>query len=764
MNDLPDECKPYTKEVIVNKCSLSAIVNSESAGTAKVNTQFGAENETVTFTATPKTGYKFVNWTDASSGGVVSANSSFNKKITSSDINKSYEYKANFAFDNNPGNFTANVSANSITASWDAVTGATGYELYVSKDSNFSSYVSGYGPLSTTNLSETLADLDANTDYYIRVRAKNDDELFSDFVNTSAKTGLKVRSASLTMAGYTYAQEGDVPQPQVMISPTEENPTFKCYYNTSNSSSGGEEWMGTSVTSTTLLAGNYYMYAVVDGTESFSGCTTTPVPFSVSKAECVISELPTATYTYGEKLSAHNPIGGQANVDGTFTWDTSVENIVPQVSDSQNMEYDLIFTPDDTTNYAVKSCKTKVTVLQRSAEQVTAKVSFDYQNNTFTVTETLTDDLDNILISGSDYERLPIVSKDFEKYTEFIVTYELKGNYSGQITKKFTVSKPKTDDPGKHDGDRIVTRVDKEGDVDSTFNPSLDSLSYTEAKKIIAEDIISDNTSSYEAKAAATELADGGDNVVCDADMYIKISEQEDVSEDTRTLIREELRTVKDLDSNVAYLDISMFTKYTLKNATTGDTIVESGERRITDTGDEPEDEIEITINVPNELKCQKANVRRTYYVVRAHETTTGIVTDTLARTTEYKITFRSSKFSTYGLLYSDELIPSPKPTPSEEPKNSGLPWLLRLIKGSGGNNNESNDSQVAETIESTVAPAYSSNTTVVVPGNLSTGFVSPKTGDTSEVFILMGMLMLGLILIFIGMKPATYSKENKQQ
>jgi N-acetylneuraminic acid mutarotase len=67
-----------------------------------------------------------------------------------------------------------NVTATSFTANWDAVSGATGYQLDVSTSSSFGNYVPGYQNLDVGNTtSRNVTALTANTTYYYRLRAYN---------------------------------------------------------------------------------------------------------------------------------------------------------------------------------------------------------------------------------------------------------------------------------------------------------------------------------------------------------------------------------------------------------------------------------------------------------------------------------------------------------------------------------------------------------------------------------------------------------------
>ena len=64
--------------------------------------------------------------------------------------------------------------ANSLTANWKRVNGATGYRLDVSASANFTNFVPGYQNLDVGNVtSRNVTGLAANTLYYYRVRAYN---------------------------------------------------------------------------------------------------------------------------------------------------------------------------------------------------------------------------------------------------------------------------------------------------------------------------------------------------------------------------------------------------------------------------------------------------------------------------------------------------------------------------------------------------------------------------------------------------------------
>ena len=138
--------------------------------------------------------------------------------------------------------------------------------------------------------------------------------------------------------------------------------------------------------------------------------------------------------------------------------------------------------------------------------------------------------------------------------------------------------------------------------------------------------------------------------------------------------------------------------------------------RTITDT----EKKIEFTINLPENLVNKDATVTRTYKIVRVHDGETTIL-DAAFDAASNKLTFKSDKFSTYAIIYSDA-----------------------KAEGSGGVIDK----------PSTNAPAISEPAT----GNPETG-ESTATGDTTNsvvYVILMIMSVMALAGVFF------YEKKRK--
>ena len=92
----------------------------------------------------------------------------------------------------------------SFQANWNAASGATGYTLYVSTNSSFSSHISGYNGKSVGNVtSYNVSGLSSNTTYYYRLKASNSSGT-SGYSNSKSLT--TVCSAPVSSAATSVTQ------------------------------------------------------------------------------------------------------------------------------------------------------------------------------------------------------------------------------------------------------------------------------------------------------------------------------------------------------------------------------------------------------------------------------------------------------------------------------------------------------------------------------------------------------------------------------
>ncbi|MCD6337329.1 MAG: endonuclease, partial [Candidatus Marinimicrobia bacterium] len=85
----------------------------------------------------------------------------------------------------------SNIDSTSFTANWSMVTSATGYKLYVSDNSGFTSLLSQYDPKILADTLETITGLTPETDYYYKLKAYDEDSesAFSNVVNLTTLAG-----------------------------------------------------------------------------------------------------------------------------------------------------------------------------------------------------------------------------------------------------------------------------------------------------------------------------------------------------------------------------------------------------------------------------------------------------------------------------------------------------------------------------------------------------------------------------------------------
>ncbi|MDQ3534807.1 MAG: fibronectin type III domain-containing protein, partial [Bacteroidota bacterium] len=99
------------------------------------------------------------------------------------------------------------VTQTSFTANWNSVSGATSYQLDVSTNAGFSSYLAGHENLTVNSTSKTITGLDPNTKYFYRVRAVNSDGTSPNSNSTDVTTSpVNKPAAPVATAATTVTQ------------------------------------------------------------------------------------------------------------------------------------------------------------------------------------------------------------------------------------------------------------------------------------------------------------------------------------------------------------------------------------------------------------------------------------------------------------------------------------------------------------------------------------------------------------------------------
>jgi hypothetical protein len=191
----------------------------------------------------------------------------------------------------------SNIGNNSFFVDWNTITEAEGYEIDISTESNFSSFISGYQSfaLSAANTSLTVNNLSGNLYYYVRVRATIGN-LKSP--NSNVVSALTVPDAMTILSASNITQTG-----------------FRANWNFQNNSTGYELEVATDEAFTQILS-NYN-------------------PFSTTLNYKDVSELEAGTmYYYRVRVSNVSGMSANSNVIPVVTLPESPLN--NEVTNSTN--------------------------------------------------------------------------------------------------------------------------------------------------------------------------------------------------------------------------------------------------------------------------------------------------------------------------------------------------------------------------------------------------------------------------------------------
>ena len=117
---------------------------------------------------------------------------------------------------------------------------------------------------------------------------------------------LSAQSGIVVMSDYTYGETPSTPSVSDIASVSTHNETpgsIVYYYNTTNNNVGGTAW-SSSITGTSLPAGTYYMYAILNSTPHYNKYTTEPTAFKVNKKAVTVSGITASNKEYDGNTSA----------------------------------------------------------------------------------------------------------------------------------------------------------------------------------------------------------------------------------------------------------------------------------------------------------------------------------------------------------------------------------------------------------------------------------------------------------------------------
>ena len=219
----------------------------------------------------------------------------------------------------------------------------------------------------TVSVTGLPVDTSTNESKVITYTIKDPDGVSGMSVTRTVNMAREDITPTVNMENYTYGGTKSTPT----VTGNLGNGAVTYYYNTTNSNANGTLW-STVTSSTSLDAGTYYMYAVIDETANYNGATTPAKAFVINKANGYITlSEETGTVPYGSAnktftvTSHHGGIltatqttstGVAVSVSGTTVTISSMSSV------AAGTEIVIKVTSAETTNYAAASADYTLTI------------------------------------------------------------------------------------------------------------------------------------------------------------------------------------------------------------------------------------------------------------------------------------------------------------------------------------------------------------------------------------------------------------------
>ena len=219
----------------------------------------------------------------------------------------------------------------------------------------------------TVSVTGLPVDTSTNEPKVITYTIKDPDGVSGMSVTRTVNMAREDITPTVNMENYTYGGTKSTPT----VTGNLGNGAVTYYYNTTNSNANGTLW-STVTSSTSLNAGTYYMYAVIDETANYNGATTPAKAFVINKANGYITlSEETGTVPYGSAnktftvTSHHGGIltatqttstGVAVSVSGTTVTISSMSSV------AAGTEIVIKVTSAETTNYATASADYTLTI------------------------------------------------------------------------------------------------------------------------------------------------------------------------------------------------------------------------------------------------------------------------------------------------------------------------------------------------------------------------------------------------------------------
>ncbi len=238
---------------------------------------------------------------------------------------------------------------------------------------------------------------------------------------------------------------------------------------------------------------------------------------------------------------------------------------------------------------------------------------------------------------------------------------------------------------------------------------------YQETQKVV-QDILNENVSDSvvdeETAKKVSEAKGKGQEVT--AEIVVKEMNTEEIAQNDKAVIEDKVTSVLGEDAKVQYLDV---------------TIVLKADDEELGTLNKLEEEITITVAIPEELKAEG----RTYKVIRNHNGEVTVL-DTVLND-DGTISFKTDRFSTYALAYADEEGTGTNPNPGNTPSEGGSAPSEGTTKPSADDNKDSNKKP-------------------------STDVKAPQTGDNHSVVMYVIICLVAVAAIVVANKKKLNEKK----
>ena len=430
---------------------------------------------------------------------------------------------------------------------------------------------------------------------------------------------------------------------------------------------GSEQIPGATVSN---LIGDDTCDVTVSGAKTDTG-TYTAEATALSNSNYKLPENKTVSFTIekNDDTNKDNITDGQKPTPNELTFNNRLQELVTAPSELPDgytkVEYRLYDGEEWKDNIPSKAFVGDYTV---QVKYVGDKNHVDFIGDSIDVT------ISKEAVTISAIDQQVMLGEDIEIGTDKAV---LEGAVEGSIIKTIVLNCSGTDKATRHG---VITASDAaifdkaNNDITSNYEITyvqavltvVDINKHISADVVAGEDIKDLEVKDLDEELAKAildeeELADYEVGVPIHVYLEVSYSDEKDIEEEDKSLTEAQ---AKRLNAKIGtYIDLSLWKQ-----------VGENAAQKIENTDG---NKIAVTISIPEALINKKADVERTFYIVRVHDGKTEI----LAETKDNTVTFETDKFSTYSIVYSDKAILQDKTSPKTgDNGNLGLRFALMIL------------------------------------------------------------------------------------